>query len=63
MVLDAQTEAVRKEEIEKLTAEITELKQKIAEQKQKIEEQANIIKTQEAKSLLLKTKEKVTQSR
>ena len=49
MVLDAQTEAVRKEEIEKLTAEITELKQKIAEQKQKIEEQANIIKTQEGK--------------
>lgn len=49
MVLDAQTEAVRKEEIEKLTAEITELKQKIAEQKQKIEEQANIIKTQDGK--------------
>ena len=49
MVLDAQTEAVRKEEIEKLTAEITELKQKIAEQKQKIEGQANIIKTQEGK--------------
>lgn len=49
MVLEAQTEAVRKEEIEKLTAEITELKQKIAEQKQKIEEQANIIKTQEGK--------------
>lgn len=49
MVLEAQTEAVRKEEIEKLTAEITELKQKIAEQKQKIEEQANIIKTQEDK--------------
>lgn len=49
MVLDAQIEAVRKEEIEKLTAEITELKQKIAEQKQKIEEQANIIKTQEGK--------------
>lgn len=49
MVLDAQTEAERKEEIEKLTAEITELKQKIAEQKQKIEEQANIIKTQEGK--------------
>lgn len=49
MVLDAQTEAVRKEEIKKLTAEITELKQKIAEQKQKIEEQANIIKTQEGK--------------
>lgn len=49
MVLDAQTEAVCKEEIEKLTAEITELKQKIAEQKQKIEEQANIIKTQEGK--------------
>lgn len=49
MVLDAQTEAVRKEEIEKLTAEITELKQKIAEQKQKLEEQANIIKTQEGK--------------
>lgn len=49
MVLDAQTEAVRKEEIEKLTAEITELKQKIAEQQQKIEEQANIIKTQEGK--------------
>ena len=49
MVLDAQTEAVHKEEIEKLTAEITELKQKIAEQKQKIEEQANIIKTQEGK--------------
>lgn len=49
MVLDAQTEAVSKEEIEKLTAEITELKQKIAEQKQKIEEQANIIKTQEGK--------------
>lgn len=49
MVLDAQTEVVRKEEIEKLTAEITELKQKIAEQKQKIEEQANIIKTQEGK--------------
>jgi len=48
-VLEAQTEAVRKEEIEKLTAEITELKQKIAEQKQKIEEQANIIKTQEGK--------------
>ena len=47
MVLEAQTEAVRKEEIEKLTAEITELKQKIAEQK--IEEQANIIKTQEGK--------------
>lgn len=49
MVLEAQTEAVRKEEIEKLTAEITELKQKIAEQKQKIEEQANIINTQEGK--------------
>lgn len=49
MVLDAQIEAVHKEEIEKLTAEITELKQKIAEQKQKIEEQANIIKTQEGK--------------
>lgn len=49
MVLEAQTEAVSKEEIEKLTAEITELKQKIAEQKQKIEEQANIIKTQEGK--------------
>lgn len=49
MALDAQTEAVHKEEIEKLTAEITELKQKIAEQKQKIEEQANIIKTQEGK--------------
>lgn len=49
MALEAQTEAVRKEEIEKLTAEITELKQKIAEQKQKIEEQANIIKTQEGK--------------
>lgn len=49
MVLEAQTEAVRKEEIEKLTVEITELKQKIAEQKQKIEEQANIIKTQEGK--------------
>ena len=49
MVLEAQTEAVSKEETEKLTAEITELKQKIAEQKQKIEEQANIIKTQEGK--------------
>ncbi len=49
MVFEAQTEAVHKEEIEKLTAEITELKQKIAEQKQKIEEQANIIKTQEGK--------------
>ena len=49
MVLEAQTEAVHKEEIEKLTAEITELKQKIAEKKQKIEEQANIIKTQEGK--------------
>lgn len=49
MVLEAQTEAVHKEKIEKLTAEITELKQKIAEQKQKIEEQANIIKTQEGK--------------
>ena len=49
MVLEAQTEAVHKEEIEKLTAEITELKQKIEEQKQKIEEQANIIKTQEGK--------------
>lgn len=49
MVLEAQTEAVHKEEIEKLTAEITELKQKIAEQKQKLEEQANIIKTQEGK--------------
>lgn len=49
MVLEAQIEAERKEEIEKLTAEITELKQKIAEQKQKIEEQANIIKTQEGK--------------
>lgn len=49
MVLEAQTEAVSKEEIEKLTAEITELKQKIAEQKQKLEEQANIIKTQESK--------------
>ncbi len=53
MVLEAQTEAVRKEEIEKLTAEITELKQKIAEQKQKIEEQANIIKTQEGKIAVL----------
>lgn len=53
MVLDAQTEAVSKEEIEKLTAEITELKQKIAEQKQKIEEQANIIKTQEGKIAVL----------
>lgn len=49
MALEAQTEAVSKEEIEKLTAEITELKQKIAEQKQKLEEQANIIKTQEGK--------------
>lgn len=49
MVLEAQIEAVHKEEIEKLTAEITELKQKIAEQKQKLEEQANIIKTQEGK--------------
>lgn len=49
MALEAQIEAERKEEIEKLTAEITELKQKIAEQKQKIEEQANIIKTQEGK--------------
>lgn len=49
MALEAQTEAVHKEEIEKLTAEITELKQKIAEQKQKLEEQANIIKTQEGK--------------
>ena len=49
MVLEAQTEAVSKEEIEKLTAESTELKQKIAEQKQKIEEQANIINTQEGK--------------
>lgn len=49
MVLEAQIEAERKEEIEKLTAEITELKQKIAEQKQKIEGQANIIKTQEGK--------------
>lgn len=49
MVLEAQTEAVSKEEIEKLTAEITELKQKIAEQKQKLEEQANIINTQEGK--------------
>lgn len=49
MVLEAQTEAVSKEEIEKLTAEITELKQKIAEQQQKLEEQANIIKTQEGK--------------
>lgn len=54
MVLEAQTEAVHKEEIEKLTAEITELKQKIAEQKQKIEEQANIIKTQEGKIATLK---------
>lgn len=54
MVLEAQTEAVSKEEIEKLTAEITELKQKIAEQKQKIEEQANIIKTQEGKIAALK---------
>lgn len=53
MVLEAQTEAVSKEEIEKLTAEITELKQKIAEQKQKIEEQANIIKTQEGKIVAL----------
>lgn len=53
MVLEAQTEAVRKEQIEKLTAEITELKQKIAEQKQKIEEQANIIKTQEGKIIAL----------
>lgn len=53
MVLEAQTEAVHKEEIEKLTAEITELKQKIAEQKQKIEEQANIIKTQEGKIAVL----------
>lgn len=49
MVLEAQIEAERKEEIEKLTAEITELKQKIAEQKQKLEEQANIINTQEGK--------------
>lgn len=49
MALEAQTEAVHKEEIEKLTAGITELKQKIAEQKQKLEEQANIIKTQEGK--------------
>lgn len=53
MALEAQTEAVRKEEIEKLTAEITELKQKIAEQKQKLEEQANIIKTQEGKIAVL----------
>lgn len=56
MVLEAQTEAVSKEEIEKLTAEITELKQKIAEQKQKIEEQANIIKTQEGKIAALENK-------
>lgn len=56
MVLEAQTEAVRKEEIEKLTAEITELKQKIAEQQQKIEEQANIIKTQEGKIAALENK-------
>lgn len=56
MVLEAQTEAVHKEEIEKLTAEITELKQKIAEQKQKIEEQANIIKTQEGKIAALENK-------
>ncbi len=55
MVLEAQTEAVHKEEIEKLTAEITELKQKIAEQKQKIEEQANIIKTQEGKITALES--------
>lgn len=54
MALEAQIEAERKEEIEKLTAEITELKQKIAEQKQKIEEQANIIKTQEGKIAALK---------
>ncbi|WP_301965892.1 hypothetical protein [uncultured Ruminococcus sp.] len=55
MVLDAQTEAVRKEEIEKLTAEITELKQKIAELESVIEEKNKIIDEQQAEIRRLQT--------
>lgn len=55
MVLEAQTEAVRKEEIEKLTAEITELKQKIAELESVIEEKNKIIDEQQAEIRRLQT--------
>lgn len=55
MVLEAQTEAVRKEEIEKLTAKITELKQKIAELETVIEEKNKIIDEQQAEIRRLQT--------
>lgn len=55
MVLETQTEAVRKEEIEKLTAEITELKQKIAELESVIEEKNKIIDEQQAEIRRLQT--------
>ncbi|MFR6001443.1 hypothetical protein [Ruminococcus sp.] len=55
MVLEAQTEAVSKEEIEKLTAEITELKQKIAELESVIEEKNKIIDEQQAEIRRLQT--------
>ena len=55
MVLEAQTEAVHKEEIEKLTAEITELKQKIAELESVIEEKNKIIDEQQAEIRRLQT--------
>lgn len=55
MVLETQIEAVRKEEIEKLTAEITELKQKIAELESVIEEKNKIIDEQQAEIRRLQT--------
>lgn len=55
MVLEAQIAAVRKEEIEKLTAEITELKQKIAELESVIEEKNKIIDEQQAEIRRLQT--------
>lgn len=55
MVLEVQTEAVRKEEIEKLTAKITELKQKIAELETVIEEKNKIIDEQQAEIRRLQT--------
>lgn len=55
MALEAQIEAERKEEIEKLTAEITELKQKIAELESVIEEKNKIIDEQQAEIRRLQT--------
>lgn len=55
MALEAQIEAERKEEIEKLTAEITELKQKIAEFESVIEEKNKIIDEQQAEIRRLQT--------